>query len=124
MTNLDNLARDIMGQFADWTDQVEKSVDDKVEQTAKSLRDDIEAHSPRKTGDYAKGWVVKPRRVGGQKKLVVYNKDHYRLTHLLEKGHAKRGGGRVAGIPHIAPAADRHIKDLVSGIQQIVRNGG
>lgn len=124
MTNLDNLARDIMGQFTDWTDKVEKSVDDKVKTSADALSAEIAAKSPRKTGEYAKGWTVKPQRSGGQKKYVVHNKTKYRLTHLLEKGHAKKGGGRVAGIPHIAPAADRHIKDLVSGIQQIVRNGG
>ncbi len=124
MTNLDNLARDIMGQFTDWTDKVEKSVDDKVKTSADALSVEIAAKSPRKTGEYAKGWAVKPQRSGGQKQYVVHNKTKYRLTHLLEKGHAKKGGGRVAGIPHIAPAADRHIKDLVSGIQQIVRNGG
>lgn len=49
----------------------------------KKLRDT----SPRKTGDYARGWSVKkmtPKNGGKIAEIVVHNKTEYRLTHLLE----------------------------------------
>lgn len=57
-------------------------------------------------GRYIKGW--RHKKVG--KRRVVYNKTDYQLTHLLEKGHAKRGGGRTRAIPHIKPV-EQHIQE-------------
>lgn len=42
------------------------------------------------------------------------------LPHLLEKGHARVGGGRVRAIPHIEPAAevafDKTMEAILDGI--------
>lgn len=67
--------------------------------------------SPRKTGDYAENWVLTTNQNDAEVAITgknagfarVYNR-RYHLTHLLEKGHAMRQGGRARAIPHIAPA--------------------
>ena len=56
-----------------------------------------------KRGHYADGWAVKAVRTEPYNfSFVIHNKKKPGLTHLLEKGHQLRGGGRTAAFPHIA----------------------
>lgn len=66
------------------------------------------------SGEYAGSWVNNDKlksRIHRTK--VVHNQEHYRLTHLLEKGHVVRNGTnrnngkkRTGKYPHIAPVND------------------
>lgn len=69
----------------------------------KELVQDIKRNSPvgARNGRYRDGWTYKK---DGQR-YIIHNKTDYQLTHLLEKGHARVGGGpRVPGRAHIRPA--------------------
>lgn len=83
----------------------EEALREHVKDACKVAKSDLRSNSPKKSGDYAKGWAYAIEdSAEGAYKGTVYNATNYQLTHLLEKGHAKRGGGRVEGIPHIEPA--------------------
>lgn len=48
---------------------------------------------------------------------------NYRLSHLLENGHATRDGGRVEGTHFIQKASDPIIADYVEKVEEAIRNG-
>ena len=71
------------------------------------------------TGKYAASWekIIEPAsRL--TTRVIVRNKEHYRLTHLLEKGHAKQNGGRTRAFPHIAPANDKAQRNVFKLIEE------
>lgn len=47
----------------------------------------------------------------------------YRLSHLLENGHALRDGGRVEGTHFIEKASDPILADFVEKVEEAIRNG-
>lgn len=83
------------------------SYDDIIEENCKELADKISNQAKSKWGNkspYAKSWTFKMKKYNGEKYGVVYNKKHYRLTHLLEFGHAiwnSKTGKKFKGYEHI-----------------------
>lgn len=104
-------------------EQYGKDVDEALKQTSIATADDtkelLRATSPKKTGRYARGWTVTARvSQFGRKIWVVHNADHYRLTHLLERGHALRNGGRTRAFPHIKKAELQAKRNLVRDLKK------
>ena len=121
VVKVDDLAGEIVLAVRTYTEEVGEAIEEAVKETAQALAADLRETSPKDTGEYAKGWTA---RKEGPGKYVVYNKKKPQLTHLLEHGHAKRGGGRVEGRPHIKPAKERHAPQLERKIMQILEKGG
>ena len=64
-----------------------------------------------------------PMETSDSIQIVVHSK-RYQLTHLLEFGHAKRGGGRTRAFPHIAPVEQAGIEQLTRDIERDLQKGG
>lgn len=56
-----------------------------------------------KQGRYGTGWTAQADTGRLAMRSYIWNKKYPGLPHLLEHGHAKRNGGRTAGVEHIAP---------------------
>lgn len=72
---------------------------------------------------YAAGWrsVSERNRYGAT--VTIYNGRLPGLPHLLEHGHANRGGGRTEGRAHILPVEEKLIKQYEEKIiNDITRN--
>ena len=118
---VDDLAGEIVLAVRTYTEEVGVAIEEAVKETAQALATDLRETSPKDTGEYAKGWTA---RKEGPGRYVVYNKKKPLLTHLWDHGHAKAGGGRVEGIPHIKPAQDRYVPEFEKKVQQILERGG
>jgi hypothetical protein len=118
---VDELAGEIVLAIQAYTEDVSEAIDQAARDTAKAMAQDLRETSPKDTGEYAKGWTYRKEAPGSYR---VYNKKKPQLTHLLEHGHAKAGGGRVEGIPHIKPAQDRYVPEFEKKVQQILERGG
>ena len=90
-----------------------------VREAGDTVRDEIRTHAPKDTGEYAKSWAVKKRKeTSNSLTVVVHSRNRYQLAHLLEFGHAKRGGGRVSAQPHIAAAEAKGMEQLEDEIRK------
>lgn len=119
-----DLARAIVTSMQQYTDEVVESIRQEVDDTAADIEATLHRNSPvGATGDYAKGWKTTKRDTKSVTSRIVHNKV-YQLPHLLEHGHAKRGGGRVAGIPHIGVTAEPRIQQMLVNIKRIIETGG
>lgn len=115
----DRLAQEIVKILDDYRDTTVDKMKEAVDKAAKQAVNELKTSSPKRTGAYAKDWTAKKDRKANKWAYgkVVYNKKHYRLTHLLEKGHRKVNGGMVAARPHIAKVEEKAINTLVEGIK-------
>lgn len=119
---IDGLADAIAQELSVYSQEVTDGIKRDVRQVAKECRDEIKANSPKKSGDYAKGWSTMVNHESTTDiRITVHNRKHAQRTHLLEDGHAKANGGRVEGRPHIAPAEQHAAEKLEKKVKVTVR---
>lgn len=108
----------------DYSRDIQEGITENAIQIAKKGASDLRKNSPKKTGDYRKGWRVKTTKGFGFVDCIIHNATDYQLTHLLEKPHATRNGGQTTPKVHIAPVEQECVKEYESKVEDVIKNGG
>ena len=112
---IDKLTDEIEGILKKYGDDTAHNLSEIVKEMSKKGAQTVKAQARSSfggTGRYAKGWTsqTETNRVSAQG--IIYNQDLPGLPHLLEHGHANRGGGRTPGRIHIANVEDQLVKEF------------
>lgn len=104
----------------DYAEDATMTVKDLSKQFAKKGAQAVKSAAKSKfggTGKYANGWTSTYEEGRLSAQGVIYNKAAPGLPHLLEHGHAKRGGGRVPGRVHIAPVEEKLTEEFEKAVK-------
>ena len=120
--NVDQLSSTIMNELEIYSKSVLEGMDEAGDKVSKEAVKQLRTTSPKKSGKYAKSWTVKKQKLYGKPTTYTIHAKapHYRLAHLLEYGHAKAGGGRVSGKPHIRPVEEQVISDYMRAVEEAI----
>ena len=109
-----------------YSEAVQEGIHAEAKQSMKKLVKETKATAPvgnrqKHYRDSIKSKEYKSRR---QSKFIWYvDGPDYRLSHLLENGHALRDGGRTQGTHFIQKATDPIVEEYLRAIEEIIRNG-
>lgn len=125
--SVDQLSEAISRELTLYNKNVIDGVKKQAKQSMDQLVKDTKATAP--VGKRKKHYKdsIKSKKVSENDRSVMYQwyvaGSDYRLSHLLENGHALRNGGRVAGTHFIKNASDPILQAYLDAVEEVIRNG-
>lgn len=109
----------------EYLDSYDEEISSKVKKITKGIKDELVQDTKRDanelTGEYKAN--ITATKTGESSRHVTYTwhvKDpEYRLSHLLEKGHALRNGGRSKAFGFISKNEKKAIENFISRIEGV-----
>lgn len=125
--NVDQLNEAINAELKSYNETIVKGVKKYTTKAMKELVDTTKATAPvgRRSKHYKDSITsrTESETQDGIVKLWYVKGSDYRLSHLLNNGHALRDGGRYPGTNFIGNAVDNIIPKYVKEIEEVIKNG-
>lgn len=121
----ENLQAAVEQVLTEYSDDLDAGLKSAVREVAKKGRAALANESnatfnpntQRSKGRYGRGWTYYYDKKADPPVAILYNRVYPGLAHLLEHGHAMRGGGRrVPPYPHIEPVETELVSDFVNDL--------
>ena len=127
MVNIESLSdainRELTIYSQEVTDKIKKEAKSSMKELVKKTKETAPVGKRNKHyRDSIRSRKVRENDRGAEYQWYVDGPD-YRLSHLLENGHALRDGGRFEGTHFIADASDPILAEFERKVEEAVRNG-
>ena len=131
----EQLSDAIKQALEEYKDSIVDGLKEIVDTIGKNAKSELRRTSPKRSGGgrYSKGWRYKPNTVdrrnssarilqsGSGYAGLVCNETDYQLTHLLERGHALRQGGRARAFPHIEKIEQKVTQEFLQELEALIK---
>lgn len=126
--SIDGLAGAINRELTIYSREITESVKKEAQKSAKKLVKKTKETAPVGNRDKHYRDSIASRKLNESDQGVTYQwyvkGSDYRLSHLLENGHATRDGGRTRATHFIQNASDPILREYEEKIEEVIRNGG
>ena len=122
LITIDQFASSIHNILEKYGDEINENMEEAVKAVSRKGAQAVKsaASSTLNGNKYASGWTSKTETGRMSAQGTIYNRTVPGLPHLLENGHAMRGGGRVAGRPHIKPVEEKIIQEFEQEVRKSI----
>lgn len=127
LVNINNLNEAIINSLEEYNLSATEDIKKLTNEAMKKLVKDSKKTAP--VGKRAKHYKsnITSKKLSesqyGISKLWYVRGSDYRLTHLLNNGHALRDGGRYPGTNFLGRAVDKIVPEYIEQIEEVLRNG-